>query len=106
MPKLALQPAERAALVNLAVEWYATKGKNIPAENIEKDFWVTEALRSLATPLVHPIMGSSGAPSGFLEARVVFKGGTSLSKAHGLIDRFSEDIDLFVMVTFQQDPNP
>ena len=25
---------------------------------------------------------------------IVFKGGTSLSKAYGLIDRFSEDIDL------------
>ena len=28
------------------------------------------------------------------EEPFVFKGGTSLSKAYGLIDRFSEDIDL------------
>lgn len=28
------------------------------------------------------------------ELSFVFKGGTSLSKAYGLIDRFSEDIDL------------
>ena len=28
------------------------------------------------------------------ELPFVFKGGTSLSKAYGLIDRFSEDIDL------------
>ena len=28
------------------------------------------------------------------EIPFVFKGGTSLSKAYGLIDRFSEDIDL------------
>jgi predicted nucleotidyltransferase component of viral defense system len=26
--------------------------------------------------------------------KVVFKGGTSLSKAFGIIDRFSEDIDI------------
>ena len=31
--------------------------------------------------------------------RLLFKGGTSLSKAHGLIDRFSEDIDLTVWRT-------
>lgn len=28
--------------------------------------------------------------------RAIFKGGTSLSKGWNLIDRFSEDIDLFV----------
>lgn len=50
---------------------------------VEKDYWVTEALRVIA--------------SGFREG-VVFKGGTSLSKAHGMIDRFSEDIDLLVVV--------
>ncbi len=31
-----------------------------------------------------------------LRGRVMFKGGTSLSKGWGLINRFSEDIDLFV----------
>lgn len=31
-----------------------------------------------------------------LGARLVFKGGTSLSKVFGLIDRFSEDIDLIL----------
>jgi len=48
---------------------------------IEKDFWVCLVLRLLfqESPL-----GKS----------LVFKGGTSLSKAHGLIERFSEDIDL------------
>lgn len=48
---------------------------------IEKDYWVTEALRAIAA--TH----SEG---------VVFKGGTSLSKAWGLIKRFSEDIDLLI----------
>ena len=48
---------------------------------VEKDYWVTEALRVIAAD--------------FFEG-VVFKGGTSLSKGWGLIQRFSEDIDLLV----------
>jgi hypothetical protein len=46
----------------------------------EKDFWVCWILKRL--------FGLSGLPS------IMFKGGTSLSKAFDLIDRFSEDIDL------------
>lgn len=47
---------------------------------IEKDWWVTLALRaSFMTPW---------------KDNLVFKGGTSLSKAWSLIERFSEDIDL------------
>lgn len=48
---------------------------------VEKDYWVTEALRAVAA--TH-------------SAGVVFKGGTSLSKAWELITRFSEDIDLLI----------
>ena len=48
---------------------------------IEKDYWVTEALR---------VVAASHAEG------VVFKGGTSLSKAWGLIKRFSEDLDLLI----------
>lgn len=48
---------------------------------IEKDFWVCWLLKKLFN-----------APE--LKGRMVFKGGTSLSKVHGLIERFSEDIDL------------
>jgi Nucleotidyl transferase AbiEii toxin, Type IV TA system len=48
---------------------------------IEKDFWVCVALKLLFQK------------SRFAKS-LVFKGGTSLSKAHGLIERFSEDIDL------------
>ncbi|HUA09912.1 MAG TPA: nucleotidyl transferase AbiEii/AbiGii toxin family protein [Candidatus Acidoferrales bacterium] len=48
---------------------------------VEKDFWVCWTLKSLfALPGGNPSM--------------TFKGGTSLSKAYGLIDRFSEDIDI------------
>lgn len=50
---------------------------------VEKDFWVTWALHRL---FANPDL-----------ARVLmFKGGTSLSKAYGLIERFSEDIDLIL----------
>ena len=59
-----------------------------PLQNVEKDFWVTWALALL--------FGSRQAG----EPRLLFKGGTSLSKAYGLISRFSEDIDITV---FRQD---
>ena len=50
---------------------------------VEKDFWVCFTLR-----LVFSIPELSG--------KFVFKGGTSLSKVFGIIDRFSEDVDLSV----------
>ena len=53
-------------------------------QNIEKDFWVCWTLEALFHRLAR------GGP------RLLFKGGTSLSKCYGLISRFSEDIDLTV----------
>lgn len=53
-------------------------------QNIEKDFWVCWTLDALFHRL------KAGGP------RLLFKGGTSLSKAYGLIARFSEDIDVTV----------
>jgi predicted nucleotidyltransferase component of viral defense system len=51
-----------------------------PAHLLEKDVWVVWALDTL---FAGPIGGA-----------LVFKGGTSLSKAYGAIRRFSEDVDL------------
>jgi len=52
----------------------------LPAQAIEKDFWVTIVLQAIfSLPVAQ---------------HLVFKGGTSLSKVWHLIDRFSEDIDL------------
>jgi hypothetical protein len=85
-------PDEREVIAQRTSEWLSGRGMRVPVDFIEKDFWVTEALRSLAQPLTYEADGS------WVEARVVFKGGTSLSKAYGLIERFSEDIDLFVQV--------
>ncbi|MFN7097247.1 MAG: nucleotidyl transferase AbiEii/AbiGii toxin family protein [Gammaproteobacteria bacterium] len=53
-------------------------------QNIEKDFWVCWVLDLLF----------NGKQDN--EPRLLFKGGTSLSKAYGLISRFSEDIDITV----------
>src|ERR1700686_5284775 len=53
-------------------------------QNVEKDFWVCWTLDALFNRL------SADRP------RLLFKGGTSLSKAFGLIARFSEDIDVTV----------
>lgn len=52
-------------------------------QNVEKDFWVCWTLDALF----------NGLPPG---PRLLFKGGTSLSEGFGLINRFSEDIDVTV----------
>lgn len=52
--------------------------QEVSEDIVEKDYYVTMILRKLAT----------------IEYPVVFKGGTSLSKAFRVIDRFSEDIDI------------
>src|SRR5712692_8224909 len=53
-------------------------------QNVEKDFWVCWTLDVLFNGL------------GEHQPRLLFKGGTSLSKSFGLINRFSEDIDITV----------
>ena len=56
---------------------------NLPETAIEKDYWVCWILRELFSL---PGWGKS----------LTFKGGTSLSKCWGLINRFSEDIDIVI----------
>jgi predicted nucleotidyltransferase component of viral defense system len=56
---------------------------NIPPVYIEKDYWVTLALQTLFNSEISDSL--------------VFKGGTALSKCFGLIERFSEDIDLVLL---------
>ena len=54
--------------------------KHIPPQAVEKDMWVTTILQVVfSLPYAD---------------RMLFKGGTSLSKVYKQIDRFSEDIDL------------
>ncbi len=52
---------------------------------IEKDYWISLVLKRLSE-------------SKYVDS-VVFKGGTSLSKGHKLINRFSEDVDVAVIIT-------
>lgn len=56
-------------------------GRGLTSQMIEKDFWVCWTLRRLFT-----------LPD--LPAGLLFKGGTSLSKVFGVIERFSEDVDI------------
>ena len=72
-------PVERRRLAFQQVD----EVMGLQAFSVEKDFWVCWTLRELFTL---PGVGE----------HLTFKGGTSLSKAWKLIERFSEDIDLIV----------
>ena len=61
----------------------ASQHLNIKLEFVEKDYWISLVLCRLSK--------SSYASD------AVFKGGTSLSKAYHLIERFSEDVDLAII---------
>lgn len=57
--------------------------KGLTESLVEKDFWVC---------LILDVIFSTES----LKNKLIFKGGTSLSKVYGLINRFSEDIDLIL----------
>ena len=65
---------------------HVSEEKNIDPESVEKDWWVTMVLKTL--------FGLSVGKYAY------FKGGTSLSKGWGLINRFSEDIDIVLYRDF------
>jgi hypothetical protein len=71
----ALGEADRREVLELARE---RTGR--PAHLLEKDAWVVWSLNALYSSGIAPAL--------------TFKGGTSLSKAYKLIDRFSDDLDL------------
>lgn len=75
--KLFEHPDFEQAIIR-AAEHFRTSGMREAV--IEKDYYVTEALR-----IIQQIAGNM----------VIFKGGTSLSKGWNLIQRFSEDVDIF-----------
>ncbi len=70
-----LSTAERLEALDVAAD---TSGR-LP-HLLEKDIWVVWSLQHLF--------------AGPYAEHLVFKGGTSLSKAYGIIRRFSEDVDL------------
>ncbi len=57
-------------------------GLGIKSLFIEKDYWITRALKLMA--------------ANDSDHRAVFKGGTSLSKVYKIGSRFSEDIDVAI----------
>jgi len=73
---LSLAPRERLELLDAA-----SRQSGLAQAILEKDYWVCKTLDVL---FALPELGS----------HLVFKGGTSLSKVYGLIDRFSEDVDI------------
>ena len=78
-PQIRASAADLEALVDRTAE-----ALGIEAAFVEKDFWVIEALRvATSTTASHGV-------------RAIFKGGTSLSRAFGIIQRFSEDVDLLL----------
>lgn len=92
MQRLASEsPADRAQFF---LETAARQG--LTPQIAEKDFWVCWTLSRLF-------------PAGETSPPMIFKGGTSLSKAYHLIRRFSEDIDLSLdrhALGFTEDRDP
>lgn len=88
MDKIALaNDKQRQAIFNDV----ANKAK-LQSYIVEKDFWVSWVLGKIfADPYLSKILR--------------FKGGTSLSKAYGIIERFSEDIDLILSLSVVLHPD-
>ncbi len=61
----------------------ASEHLNINPVFVEKDYWITLVLNRLSKTK--------------FASETVFKGGTSLSKGFGLINRFSEDVDIAII---------
>ncbi len=78
---------QNSALFKDAVKFTAAQ-KGILDIYVEKDYWVTFVLYHLF--------------KSELGKEIVFKGGTALSKCYGIIERFSEDIDLIILKTDNQ----
>lgn len=76
---LILPASERVQLIEEA----AARHGRMSSQIVEKYLWVCWTLKQLFNITE-------------LAQHLTFKGGTSLSKAYGLIDRFSEDIDLTI----------
>lgn len=86
--RLREHPDDLAVLVGRAAD-----ERGLPAPYVEKDFWVTEVLRAASQSREVAMPDGAKAPVTF-----IFKGGTSLSRVFGIVDRFSEDVDLLAVL--------
>lgn len=73
---------ERRQMLDIAFRNGSQRQRGLSQAIIEKDWWVTMVLKALFQSSVKDYLS--------------FKGGTSLSKGWGVIERFSEDIDLAI----------
>lgn len=96
--KLDIEDASNAGLLS-----------TLPPAVVEKDVHITDVLQALALMrpchrvfLQSPARHARTPATLEVATRMVFAGGTCLSKAHGLIERMSEDIDIKVVL----DPVP
>lgn len=96
----------------LALEDLSAQGllRGLPVQTAEKDIHITELLKGLSTLEVHHghFSDLDSRKGEFTRhdpgIRLVFAGGTCLSKAHGLINRMSEDIDIKVILEPTEKP--
>ncbi len=79
MKRIAQAPNEERQMVFIDV----AHQRGLTPEVVEKDFWVSWILGEIFQDAT-------------LSPLLCFKGGTSLSKVYGIIERFSEDIDLIL----------
>jgi len=75
-----LPPPPSPALINEAATAMAIRDGFV-----EKDWYVTQAIKIISS-------------IEYKDFKIIFSGGTSLSKAYGLLQRFSEDIDFRLVV--------
>jgi predicted nucleotidyltransferase component of viral defense system len=77
--------------------------RQLPLQTAEKDIHVTDLLEKLSLLKVyHDMFGDLGRHEKTRHddgIQLIFAGGTCLSKAHGLINRMSEDIDIKVVLS-------
>ncbi|MEN9543359.1 MAG: hypothetical protein RLZZ598_192, partial [Pseudomonadota bacterium] len=99
--------AQKQALEDLAAQGLL---RGLPVQSAEKDIHITELLKGLSELQVHHDLFSdldtrkgehTRHDAGI---RLAFAGGTCLSKAHGLINRMSEDIDIKVLLAPTEKP--
>lgn len=90
---------------------------NSDMNNKDREFFFTNAAKRLSLPayvvekdyilcIVLSIIFGDLKSSCKTETPFLFKGGTTLSKVYGLINRMSEDIDLSISMEFLGHPEP
>ena len=96
-----ISSAQRQAIEDLSAEGLL---RGLPVQTAEKDIHITDLLQALSElRVMHGHFSDLDVRKGELVRhdagiRLVFAGGTCLAKAHGLIQRMSEDIDLKVVL--------